>query len=382
MAQIGHPMLAQMTHDEGARDNFIFSLKRHVSSTVGPGNRNLYFGKVLPALEKKYGRPPKNRHEVRKAMEREPYYQSWSALMRVGQEMMWDSVGESVDRQVDGLIAKYKKRRNKLGTVRTDPDFKVPRYLTAVDHHGMPGSYHTETREDDVRAGAVYDRGAFLFQIGGAGGVLMDARGQAMAAYLRENHPDFKPKRILDLGCSVGMSTLVFCDAYPDAEIHAIDPGAPLIRYAHARAEHLNKKVHFSQQNAEFTDFEDESFDLVMSHVMVHETSGTAIRNIVRETHRLLKSGGMMAHLEVPVRYKDLDLCEQAMRDWQTYYNEEPFWGGACTLDLCAVSEEFGFHDAEDGYQQQPRERFGPSSGFTQKANSSGGWWYVMSAVK
>ena len=38
--------------------------------------------------------------------------------------------------------------------------------------------------------------------------------------------------------------------------------GAPLLRYAHARAEMLGRKVHYSQQNAESLDFADGSFDL------------------------------------------------------------------------------------------------------------------------
>lgn len=384
--QVGHPMLAQMTHDEAARDGFVLSLKQHISADVGPGNRNLYQKTVLPKIKTALKREPKTRHEVRKFMEREPYHQAWGSLMRTAQELMWDSVMESVDRQLPELIDKYRRKRNKLGSLRLDPDLEQPRYLTAIDHHGMPGSYLTDTTEDDVRAGAIYDRGAFVYQLGKAGGALMDARGQTMAAYLREQHPDFKPKRILDMGCTVGNSTLVYCDAYPEAEIHGVEPGAPILRYAHARAEHLGKTVHYSQQNAEHTDFEDGFFDVVLSAVMLHETSGTALRNIFKECHRLLKPGGLMVHLEVPVRYKDLSLCDQVMRDWQTYYNDEPFWGQACSADLVGLARESGFSSADEGYQPQPqpkaRERGARTPGFTETPNQNPGWWYILSALK
>ena len=66
--------------------------------------------------------------------------------------------------------------------------------------------------------------------------------------------------------------------SYPNAEVHAIDIGAPLLRYAHARAEALGKKVHFSQQNAEHTHFPDGSFDLIVSHIFPHEIPPFAIR--------------------------------------------------------------------------------------------------------
>ncbi len=240
----------------------------------------------------------------------------------------------------------------------------------------------TDTAADDVRAGAIYDRGAFIYQHGKAGGALMDARGQSMAAYLREQHPGLKPKRILDMGCTVSNSTLVYCDAYPGADVYGVEPGAPIMRYAHARAEYLGKKVHYSQQNAEHTDFEDGYFDVVVSAVMLHETSGTALRNIFKEAHRLLKPGGLMAHLEVPVRYKDLNLCDQVMRDWQTYYNDEPFWGQACSADLVALALESGFFSADEGYQPQPKERGSRTSGFTKTPNQNPGWWYIVSALK
>ncbi|WP_457825662.1 methyltransferase domain-containing protein, partial [Staphylococcus aureus] len=74
--------------------------------------------------------------------------------------------------------------------------------------------------------------------------------GDTTIAWIKANHPEFAPRRILDMGCAVGHSTLPYCDAWPEAEVHAIDVGAPVLRYAHARAESLGKTVHFSQQNA------------------------------------------------------------------------------------------------------------------------------------
>jgi len=73
-----------------------------------------------------------------------------------------------------------------------------------------------------------------------------------------------------------------------------------MVRYAHARAESLGKTVHFSQQNAEKTDYPDESFDLITSMILFHETSQKAIPNIINECYRLLKPGGYMVHGDVP----------------------------------------------------------------------------------
>ena len=52
--------------------------------------------------------------------------------------------------------------------------------------------------------------------------------------------------------------------------------------------------MHFSQQNAESTDFESGSFDLVISHIMLHETSKSALVRIMKECRRLLRPGGVI----------------------------------------------------------------------------------------
>ena len=126
--------------------------------------------------------------------------------------------------------------------------------MSAVDIHCMPGGYASEVMDQDVRAAAIFDRGTFL-NVCGTQGAMHDARGRTAVAYLLTEHADLKPARILDMGCSVGQATLPYATYYPHAEVHAIDVAAPLLRYAHARAESVGRAVHFSQQNAERTDF-------------------------------------------------------------------------------------------------------------------------------
>jgi ubiquinone/menaquinone biosynthesis C-methylase UbiE len=161
---------------------------------------------------------------------------------------------------------------------------------------------------------------------------------------VKDNYPDFKPKRILDMGCAAGQSTLAYCEAFPDAEVYAIDLGAPMIRYAHARAEGLGESVHFSQQSAEHTDFSDGYFDLIVSHIMFHETSNKAVPNILRETHRLLSKGGRMVHSEVPAFFKyNTDPFNQIGLEWEAHFNAEPFMPTLYAMDMVEKSEAAGF---------------------------------------
>ena len=91
------------------------------------------------------------------------------------------------------------------------------------------------------------------------------------------------------------------------------------------------------------TDFTDESFDLIVSHILLHETSHKAVYNIMRECHRLLRPGGMVVHGDVPFFNQQSDPSTEFTRDWSTHYNAEPFWGRLHDMDLRAPAEKAGF---------------------------------------
>jgi ubiquinone/menaquinone biosynthesis C-methylase UbiE len=339
--QMQHPMLPRANHDEGARQDFVQSLKIHLATKVSPGNERVYEANAKPRFTREHRRAPRDRNEVRAAMAAEPYYRMWSALQRTSQEMMWDSVAVSVERQLEDLSGRVGAVKGAGGTLTLDPELALPSYHAAVDIHCQPGGYHTELMPGDVAAGAIYDRAVYLYAMGRMG-PLNDDMGRSVANWLRHEHPEFKPARILDLGCSVGHSTIPYVETYPAAEVHAIDVAAPMLRYAHARAEALGMRVQFSQQNAERTNFPAESFDLIVSHILLHETSAQAIRRIMAECHRLLRAGGMVIHAEVP-QFEGLTPYSAFMLDWDTRNNNEPFWGHYHDMDLTQLATDAGF---------------------------------------
>jgi ubiquinone/menaquinone biosynthesis C-methylase UbiE len=376
-----HPMMPESNHDEIAEQLAIVDMKMFMATKLDAGQRTLLENKVLPEFKKKHGREPRNHQELRKEMEPETAYQAYLTMCSTAQDMMWDAVGTCVDRQIDELMD-LAEIENPKGSVRVNPDLEVPRYISAQDIHRMPGNYHGTYGERDVRQGAVFDRGAVVYQMGRNGGYMNDIRGHTIISHFFSRWPEGKPLRILDMGCTVGHSTLAIASYFPEAETHALDVGAGMMRYAHARAERLNIPVHFSQQNAECTDFEDESFDLITSSAMLHETSGKALPNIFKECHRLLKPGGVMAHLEVPGRYDEMDTWSRIRGDYEIQYNYEPFWKGAITADFDKLCKDAGFNDIAVGYQdatvkaERGNTQFGgPSKGVHRS-------WLMISGVK
>src|SRR5690606_13974269 len=150
----------------------------------------------------------------------------------------------------------------------------IPDYVSAVDTHCMPGSYYTSLCEGDVTAGANYDCGIFVTTAGMLG-AFSDGGGKAIAEWLQANHPDFKPRRILDIGTTIGHNIVPLAQAFPDAEVIAVDVAEPVMRYGHARARALGvSNLKFVQANAEdLSRYEDGSFDLITASMFWHETS-------------------------------------------------------------------------------------------------------------
>jgi ubiquinone/menaquinone biosynthesis C-methylase UbiE len=386
-----HPESPNVAAPELSRLAFIADLKRHLYLKLGAANRRLY--------EKRLARPgdaalaasaqAARREEIRADMEKEPYFQGWSSAVRASQDLMWRYVDQTVEANRERLESRFATLAEQArGRVETDPDLEIPDYLAAADIHRMPGSYHTDRGPRDLRAGALYDLGGAVYQLGignSQGALLNDTRGQTLVAHLAQYYPTLAPARILDMGCSAGHNTVPVWRAFPDAEVHAIDLGAPMVRYAFLRAEGLGARIHFSQQNAERTRFPDASFDLVLSQIVLHETSPAATRRIFEESFRLLRPGGVVVHLEVPIRYEHSDVFDQFIRSWEEYYNNEPNISGAAATDFRALATEVGFERILTGYQSTPgpkAEQQRPEETLSERPKPGRSSWYIVSATR
>ena len=340
-----HGVSPRANHDEAARFDFLANLNKFLSGSLGPGNKLAYEKRVKPGFVKEHGREPKDRFEIRHAMNRDPFHQLWSAAKRNSMEMRQQNGRAMVLRQIDDLDARAAALNEGRVTLELDPSVEIPRYQAAVDIHCMPGSYHGEERPGDVSAGANYDCGIFATTAGGLGG-LSDGGGQALVDWIRRERPGWSPRRILDIGCTTGHNVVPLALAFPETEVVAIDTAAPSLRFAHARARSLGAgdNLRFVQANAEdLSHWDDGHFDWVQTTMFLHETSGTALPKIIQEGYRVLADGGVMLHLEQPQYSDEMPLYEQFIRDWDAFNNNEPFWSAMHALDLKGIMEHAGF---------------------------------------
>jgi ubiquinone/menaquinone biosynthesis C-methylase UbiE len=339
-----HGAFPEISHDENARFNFLTNLNRHLASVVKPGNKVAFDKRIKPGFQARTGHDFHTQTEIKEAMQQDTYYQMSSALRRAMLEMTQQASRSMVLRQIDNLADKASYYNNQRPeTLTLDPDLEIPHYLHVVDYHCLPGSYYTEYIADDV-ANAATDDASFFVTTAGEFGELSDGSGKALINWLTQNYPEFKPRRILDIGCGTGLNTLPLAIEYPDAEVIGVDVSAPMLRYGHARAVSLGvENVRFIQANAETIPFDNDSFDWVQSTMFLHETSTKAINNIVREVYRILVPGGLMLHVEHAQNTLDMSLFEQFMRDWDTFNNNEPFYRVMHQMDKTEWMKSAGF---------------------------------------
>ena len=169
---------------------------------------------------------------------------------------------------------------------------------------------------------------------------------------------------ILDCGCTVGHNTLPWAETFPEAQVTAIDVAAPVLRYAHARAESMGLPVHFKQMDARAMAFEDEQFDVVFSSMFMHELPLKDIHQYLKEAFRVLKPGGILWQMELPPM-SAMPLYENFYMNWDTHYNNEPYYGTFRKQDYQQLLIDAGFGADDFIEATMPRYTFIGEEAFT-----------------
>lgn len=169
-----------------------------------------------------------------------------------------------------------------------------------------------------------------------------------------------KPRRILDLGCGTGSTTLMLKQAFREAEVIGLDLSPYMLVVAEIRAQKAGLNIEWVHRNAESTNFPDASFDLVTASLLFHETPTAVSRAILRESFRLLKVGGQVVIL---------DGNQKTLRqtEWLTEVFEEPYiksyaagsvdaWMGAAGFAAVQTQEHWWVHQVTQGVKPLPGE--------------------------
>lgn len=368
-----HAMLPEANHDEMAEQLFLRDLKGYIASEIEPFEMS-----VADSFDPGEGHNSRIKATYKKLCELSGF-SGYLGLRRAAQEHMWDVISASISRQ-EGALNDRARQSQLLGSLTLDDTLQTPSYLADRDVHLMPGGYADDP--GGVAQGALMDRGGAVYMLGRNGGFLNDRRGWTLASHLLSRWPDLRPERLVELGCGIGASSVPLALRFPTAEVHALDVGASVLRYAQARASHMGAAIHFIQGDAEHAPFPDESFDCVYSCVVLHETSPEAIERIMAESMRLLRPGGVVAHLEVPQRYEAMSLWTKVRGEIESDYNNEPNWKAAISADYKTILRVAGFEEVESGYQDAVGNAERGNSGFSSENKGVFRSWFVVSGIK
>ncbi|WP_427159670.1 methyltransferase domain-containing protein [Aliinostoc sp. HNIBRCY26] len=130
-----------------------------------------------------------------------------------------------------------------------------------------------------------------------------EAQGDAK---LRQSYHDLlkaqishAPQTILDMGCSVGLSSFTLQALYPQAKVTGLDLSPYFLAVANYRAQQRQAKINWVHAPAESTGLPDASFDLVSICLVCHELPQSATRQILAEARRVLRPGGYIGIMDM-----------------------------------------------------------------------------------
>lgn len=362
-----HDLMPKTDHDGMSRRLAVLAMKRAVGRVVQPALSNAYEHDVKPEIEAKLGRSITQAADFSDALKTTDLYRIWSSLNRSSQHRMWTMLAEQIDADYSRIENEVSKSCA-IAALNEPPEFMPPNYIKQADIHCQPGGYLLDRAATDMGAGLLYEMGGNIYALGqNIGG--KDSKAQRIINFLNEKYADLKPKRILELGCSAGAQSTYYPEAYPDAEIVAADIAPALLRYAKARADALQMPVNFVLADAGDLPFENGSFDLIVSHNMLHETAAEHQPAIMQECFRVLRTGGVCLHQDVAVQTQHLPPFIQFLSEWQKENNGEPFWLDYANADIPALMKQAGF-DASAVEQHYLEQLDGPLK------------WYVVTAKR
>ena len=151
------------------------------------------------------------------------------------------------------------------------------------------------------------------------GGGMMERVHQTILSYL-----DYDGKgTLLDVGCGSGALSIRAALTWPETKVTGIDYWGAAYGYGQAMCEKnaagegVGSRCTFQHGDANRLDFPDESFDAVVSNYVYHNIIGADKHELLLETLRVLKKGGVFALNDEmkPRMYGDMEAFAQKLRD-------------------------------------------------------------------
>jgi len=104
---------------------------------------------------------------------------------------------------------------------------------------------------------------------------------------------------VLDLGCSVGISTEFLKKNIPNCKLTGIDLSSYFLSIAEYRNKKSNLGIKYIHSNAEYLTYHKGLYDLITIQFMFHEMPKTATLNVLKQSYDNLKNNSVIAILDL-----------------------------------------------------------------------------------
>ncbi len=155
------------------------------------------------------------------------------------------------------------------------------------------------------------------------------------------------PYEILDIGCSVGISSEYIYNAFKTSTVTGIDLSPYFIAEAKLRSEYYGFNIDYFHRNAEYTHFDSNKFNLVTCNFIMHELPQKATKNILNEINRITYPGGVIAITDLSPRELKKDGIFSVFTQW-AFEVTEPHIYGYYERDIKLLLQDAGYINIEE----------------------------------
>ena len=181
--------------------------------------------------------------------------------------------------------------------------------------------------------------------------ILFNGTAQAMRrmliAHLKANYPDKKFFKILEVAAGTGAATVDFTKSFEYDKFVVSDISSNYLNAAKQKIS--DPKVEFVTTKAEELPFLDEEFDLVFSVYLFHELPKKIRQEVFKESHRVLKAGGIIALCD-SIQVDDDARINKVLENFPKDYHE-PFYKDYTLWNIDDDLQQFGFSDIKKNHQ-------------------------------
>lgn len=271
---------------------------------------------------------PATQAEAEALVQSLPAAASFQFMHRHIQDRTWRLCEQIVEAREEEIVSALQPDKSDLGDLQEDSALAYPAYYT-FDYHRQAGGIWRE----DIGA-AIYLLGARIVHVG------RNSDFQLHDQFVDEIELGREPKRILDLGCGFGKTTFSLKRRWPDAEVEGLDLSIPCLKLARKMATARGQSISWRQADMEHLPVEDNSVDLAVITMVLHEMPEAAIKQSFAEACRVLRPGGTLVTLENRLIG---DPFRDTLLKWYSELIDEPYWEPYRHIALTDMAQEVGF---------------------------------------